>query len=150
MTAKGRLLAEASSTLEASPVTETVEPLGYEFVMPLDSTIDPKPAMVPVSLLPPPSIRTVSPTPKPTSDSTSNSVTPAAWSPDNVVDTVLVGTGVEADEVVADRVVLKVWLEEVSVLVLPTPPPQTQQAWSATIPKFSDSEQVLVTSNSRM
>jgi hypothetical protein len=71
----------------------------------------------------------------------------------STLETVLpIGTAVcvkVADEMVDDRVVLEVRLEEVLVLVLPTPPPQTQQAWSAIIPKFSDSEQVLLTSNSR-
>jgi len=37
----------------------------------------------------------------------------------------------------------------VSETVLPNPPPQTQQASLAVMPRFSDSEQALLTNNSR-
>ena len=75
----------------------TVEPAGWEYVVPWASTIEPvladadearltrMLAMVPVSVLPPPSIKIVSPTSKPTVDSTDKIVPPAAVADVNVV-----------------------------------------------------------------
>merc|ERR1719356_2137342 len=55
-----------------------LEPAGYGYSSGESSTIDPRPAMLRVSALPPPLTTTVSPTANPACDTTSSAVAPAA------------------------------------------------------------------------